>query len=433
MLTKWDKSNSTKGAAIVEIIVAIGIFTIVAGNIVVLALGSYSSSLRSEERMTAQMLLQEGLTATHSIANYSYANLTNGTHGITDTNGYWEFSGGNNVIDQYTRTIQITDTARAGGSLINNSDCSIIGSGGQVDSNTKLVSVTVSWDLEDGNTTSLQGTEYIPDWRNREGCGESSWLSLDASAAYISADNLTFGAIDFDNSSSGTITISTITPSWSNGAMLEVLSIDGNTIWEAAEDPYVPSLSSGTPITVNTSISSGSSVTIDDLSFDSSMADETVVFWLVMSDGTARYMEVNDTPGTPPPPPPPPPPPEGDEADDLSIDIGNARLISHYKKLIGIVLENTGSEDITIDKITVAWAWAYNGTKIRRLWIDGDEIWDHNESNGTLLDVDNFTLEPGEEYPFEALFNKDMWWTLIQFEFTMTDGSTIASDVIWAF
>lgn len=436
MLTRWDKSKSTdrtaqKGSSIVEIIVAMGIFVVVSANIVVLYLGAYGSSLRDVERLEAQMLLQEGLTAVRSIADYSHALLTNGTHGLTDTNGYFELAGTQNQIGQYLRTIQITGVNRAGASLINNSDCSITPSGGIADSRTKLVTVTVAWDLEEGNSTSLQGTEYITDFRSQEGCGESSWLHADVTDAYITNGNLTVGGIDFLNNGAGTVTIASITPSWTAGTQLETFSISGNVLWQSAEDPYVPTLSSGTPITVNLSATSAATLTIDDMTFNGSMLDETITFIVTMNDGTQRYLDLSDTPGTPPPPPPPPPPPGGDQADSLIIDISGARLISNNKKLIGIILSNESGEDIEINKMTLTWTGGTNGTDILTIWINGDVIiWDQNKPSGFELDVTDYILELGEQYPLDMLFKKSMLNSFITLTIEMEDGSIAVSEVI---
>lgn len=93
---------------ILELIVAVAIFAIISVPILTLGLGALMSTNDSENHLAATLLAQEGLEAARSIAAANWDNLTVGSHGISDTNGYWEWSGSSDVRNGYTRQITVT-------------------------------------------------------------------------------------------------------------------------------------------------------------------------------------------------------------------------------------------------------------------------------------------------------------------------------------
>ncbi len=122
----------------------------------------------------------------------------------------------------------------------------------------------------------------------------------------------------------------------------------------------------------------------------------------------------------------------GFEADSLIVDATNAYiLLQENKKLKGITIENTGSTEITIDKITLTWTKIQR--KINEISIDNTVVWSKsgpgsppkNQSSGTEIDIEDVVLAPGlgpvniDYFGFTGNM-KDNTFNII---FTMSDGS----------
>lgn len=282
-----------RASSILEIIVAIGVFSFIATSVVTLYLSANSSNLRDKERLQATSLLQETLEATRSIRDYSMNNLTNGTYGLTQTNGYWELSGSSDTTGQYTRSVTIENLSR-------NSGCTIVSSGGSTDSVSKKITATVNWELESNNTTSQTAVSYLNDWRNETGCGQASYLTIDTAVASIGgAGNKELQGITLTNTGSTTITIDTITATWTNGQQINEITIDANSVWKH-NGSGSPSgrQSSGTELDiVNHTINPSTTSTLDAFAFQGDMTGDSFTILFTMSDGTGRYAVITPSGG----------------------------------------------------------------------------------------------------------------------------------------
>ncbi|PIQ77518.1 hypothetical protein COV82_04100 [Candidatus Peregrinibacteria bacterium CG11_big_fil_rev_8_21_14_0_20_46_8] len=138
-----QKSPSKRYAGtLLEIIIALGIFAFAAAGLVVLSLGALTGTQRAEDRLRANAFGQQAMEAARAIRDYEWTNLPAGTHGLTDSNGYWELSGNSDLLDNYfTRTITVTD----------------------IDANTKNISVRVSWVPYPGATDQIEFTGRLRD------------------------------------------------------------------------------------------------------------------------------------------------------------------------------------------------------------------------------------------------------------------------------
>lgn len=153
MLTKKNQ----KGSSIVEVIVAIAIFVILASGSVAVILGSLLSSRQGEEETRAAYLAQEGIYATESIRNQDFALITDGAHGLLNTSGKWAFSGTTQTIGKFTRVVTVSPVQR-----LSSGDITI--SGGTLDANTKLVNSKVTWNFTPGNLTTVDVNQYFTNW-----------------------------------------------------------------------------------------------------------------------------------------------------------------------------------------------------------------------------------------------------------------------------
>jgi len=104
------------------------------------------------------------------------------------------------------------------------------------------------------------------------------------------------------------------------------------------------------------------------------------------------------------------------------------------KELKGLTLENKGSMDITIDKITVTWTDTDN--EIKTIKIDGTEVWDRNgpgtpsgkQPSGTELDIQDLTLTQGSGILDidKFKFDKDIMGDTFTIKLELIGGQTIS-------
>jgi type II secretory pathway pseudopilin PulG len=288
--------TNLSGASVIEIIVAVGIFTIIAAGVTVLYLGAFSGNLRNTEKLQAESYLQQGLEAVRAIRDYNFDNLNNGNHGLSRASGYWEFSGTSEILGQFTRTVTINDVQR-------DNDCTIVDSGGIIDSQSKKVTVIVNWNIEAGNSATVSAVQYLNKWNDQSGCGESSYLNINVSSATLGGGDKTLQGITIQNTGSSSITISKITPTWTNDNLIEDIKMNGNDwVWRHnLEGVPDGKQASETELDIEdfTLVEGSGVLSIDQFGFDNAMTGASFTFLFTMSDGTARYMEV--TPGSPPP------------------------------------------------------------------------------------------------------------------------------------
>lgn len=136
--------RSQKGDSLLEVILAIAIFMLIAPAIVIVALRSLSGSIESEDRIVAAALAQETLEASRAIRDYDWDSLITGNHGLSDANGYWEFVGTSDNKGKYTRAVAISDT----------------------DASTKKIVAAVSWQGLDGISNSISPTGQLTKWHS---------------------------------------------------------------------------------------------------------------------------------------------------------------------------------------------------------------------------------------------------------------------------
>lgn len=138
-----------KGFSLIELMLAGAIFTVFASGIVgVLLLGLENDRL-GEETSIATEYASEGIEAVRSIwaKHFDDLTLTIAT-GITRDDGDWKFSGEENVNGKYTRVIAVGEVRRDGSDDIDEH-------GGDVDPDTRKITVTVSWNVTPTRSNSV--------------------------------------------------------------------------------------------------------------------------------------------------------------------------------------------------------------------------------------------------------------------------------------
>src|SRR3989338_6413329 len=200
-MTKLSIVKNTKGFSLVEIILAVALFGLFATALIGLLMDSYGSNFQAEEKDKATLSAQEGLEAVFSIRRQAWNLLENGNHGLDNASGYWQFSGTADSLDdgKYTRVINISDTCRSGGSIVN---CP----SGTVDLHTKKVTSTVTYTAINRVENQVELTAYLTTWQSKDwiqtdwsgGSGQSIWSG---SAKYNGDDG------NVDVSTSGQVTL----------------------------------------------------------------------------------------------------------------------------------------------------------------------------------------------------------------------------------
>lgn len=160
-----------RGLSLLEIIIAIGVFAVLAAgllNLVIVPLYS-SGNVAGQER--GMYLGQEGIEAAKAIRNTGWNQLTLGAHGLLSTGGKWTFSGASDnsplgcvtgSADCYTRVVTVSAVSRSGAKC----DGDIVTSGGCVDQRTKLIGADVTWTTGFGAAQALHYATYVTNWDN---------------------------------------------------------------------------------------------------------------------------------------------------------------------------------------------------------------------------------------------------------------------------
>ena len=137
--------NKKTGFSLLELILAIAIFSIGSFAMATMLIDSNLSTKLGYEKVEALFYTREGMEALRAIRDNGWADLTAGaSQGIDNGGAVPVLTEAPDVIDdKYTRTVSVEDTS----------------------SSLKTVSVTVSWDLTLAHNTSVTLTSVLTNWR----------------------------------------------------------------------------------------------------------------------------------------------------------------------------------------------------------------------------------------------------------------------------
>jgi prepilin-type N-terminal cleavage/methylation domain-containing protein len=143
-MNKKNKKNN-KGFSLLELVLAIAIFSLSSVALVTLIIDAGVSTRLSQERSEALFYAKEGMDAVRAIRDSAWASTTVGTHGLSTDNSSWVFAGDSDLInDKYTRTVEIED----------------------VSVTTKNVTVNIVWSLTPARPATVTLTTILTNWRN---------------------------------------------------------------------------------------------------------------------------------------------------------------------------------------------------------------------------------------------------------------------------
>ena len=141
--------NYEKGQFLIELIIAIGIFVIVASSLAFLIFSSYTVGRLSSEVTQANLLAEEGLEAARSIRDNSWNDLILGDYGLDNSTGYWKFLGASEIIDgKFTRITEVTEIDPD-----------------NPDPDRKKVTSKVTWQFTEARPQEVKLVTYLTNWQ----------------------------------------------------------------------------------------------------------------------------------------------------------------------------------------------------------------------------------------------------------------------------
>lgn len=154
-----------RGASILEAVLALAIFAIVASSLASLTLGGGAGVLQSQDNLKADMFANEGFEAVKAIKNRGWNELTFNQTAVSTSTGVWAFTseGASEVIDsRFTRTVNFIP----------------------VDIRARDVDVRVSWSPRPGQTSEAVRRSRLTNWNSK------IWRQTDWSTpgSYLSDD-----------------------------------------------------------------------------------------------------------------------------------------------------------------------------------------------------------------------------------------------------
>ena len=154
----FDNRNQ-HGFGIIEIIVAVSLFVIVAVVGVATVAGSYSTNRLGTEETQATIFAQSGLDAVRSIKKQGWDTMFLNTDcsagcGLGNSGNSWVWSGTENVQEKFNRVITVSEVQRDG---IGN----IVTSGGTNDPDTRRIESMVNWNFSPNRSNSVSLITYL--------------------------------------------------------------------------------------------------------------------------------------------------------------------------------------------------------------------------------------------------------------------------------
>lgn len=157
-LIKSVRKNNL-GQSVVEIVVALAIFAVLAAALGTMILGGFSSLKRSSDLIWARALAQEGIEAVRAIRNRNWNELAYSRSAVEVAGNRWVFSGEGTTeeIETFTRVIDFEPVYRdAAGNIAEAGN-----PGAFLDASSTKVTVDVSWETRTGLDNSIGRTVYL--------------------------------------------------------------------------------------------------------------------------------------------------------------------------------------------------------------------------------------------------------------------------------
>ncbi len=157
-MIKKNKSCSKKGFSVLEIILAVALFSIFSTTAISFVLEAMQSQSQAQQFESAVTLAEDGIEKTRAVRNVSFDDLIVGNNfGLQFSDGKWQLKADGDESGIYERTLAIETVKR-------NGDGDIVTDGDE-DLDMKKVVVNVSWKTESGQDVSTEMITYLSRWK----------------------------------------------------------------------------------------------------------------------------------------------------------------------------------------------------------------------------------------------------------------------------
>lgn len=137
------KLLNQKAFSLIEVLLAVAAFGLVVTGLTGLYIYGRESSALAGNRQRATFLAEEAQEAVRNIRDQNFANLTDGTYGLSLAGNQWSLSGSSDTNSGFTRQIVITT----------------------IDANTKEIAVTINWQQNLQRPGTVTTTSRLTNWR----------------------------------------------------------------------------------------------------------------------------------------------------------------------------------------------------------------------------------------------------------------------------
>lgn len=131
-----------KAFSLVELIVSISIFLVFVIAITDVVGSVSKESRNSSNKQRAAVLAEEAIEASRNIRDANFANLADGTYGLSTSSNIWSFAGSSDLTDIFTRVLNIST----------------------INENQKKIEVSVSWADQQSASNSFSLSTYLTNW-----------------------------------------------------------------------------------------------------------------------------------------------------------------------------------------------------------------------------------------------------------------------------
>jgi prepilin-type N-terminal cleavage/methylation domain-containing protein len=216
--------NRKQGFSLVEIVLAIALFSIVVSSVAVFTSNSFRASQRAQQKITNNLLIQEVYNSLKSTKHNTWSQIITNTDAgpkhLAFANNQYTIQNGPQVVNGTTLSFTISSVQRDSNGII-------VPSGGTNDVHSRKINFTASWVDPFGSAHNTTSSYYVNDWNT------NSWSQTSQS----DWQNGVFADTVITNNSGGEVALSPdyyANSNWCNPSLtLTQYDMPGNSVSKA--------------------------------------------------------------------------------------------------------------------------------------------------------------------------------------------------------